>query len=522
MRSLPQDWYALLSHRAASKRGSKLFLIVLALLVLGLNLYAPAPLTIAERILASAIILLNFGIIWHWTYRGSGDAETGFLPTMLVVYFLEFSFAIFTQKALLMNFDFATYYLDEAAVVKALILTLVGISLIVCGFYGPWRHAIDKVLPKFEMHWRDENAVQLTSLIFIIVGLLMFAVFWDIKLSERVQAYVSLPSDFFYLSMSALFILQLEGKLNFILKLLLWGLLIPARLFLGIAQGQLGLGMFIVVALILTYATMRRRVPWAVFLLGFGAFVVLQPVKSSFRQLTWQNNQMAKEVGQGDKAAALLAATERGWTFVEAFDPVDVVSIATSRLGDILVFATLVQWTPRDIPYWGGWTYYKFLFIPIPRFIYPEKPDYMEGNIFGHQYAMIDLDNFTTSINIPQITEFYGNFGPIGVVLGCLLLGILYRSINDSFIHEKCGFGAIVAGIYFLTHLVDIENALAPILGGLLIEAVTVAIFHGGIRLTESVLKIRRMKHSMGLGLFEPEAVGTERRKSGAALSRSS
>jgi hypothetical protein len=240
---------------------------------------------------------------------------------------------------------------------------------------------------------------------------------------------------------------------------------------------------------------------------------VLQPVKASFRQSIWGQNQMTKEVGSSDKAGALFDTAQRGWAVLQAFDFVDVVSIATTRLTDVLVFATVVERTPLDIPYWGGSSFHRLASVPIPRLLYPEKPDYMEGNVFAHEYAMLGPDNFTTSINIPQVTELYGSFGPLGVVVGCLLLGIAYRTINDLFIHEKCGLGAIVVVIYLSTHLVDIENAISDIFGGLFFESIVALLFHYGIRLTETVLEARRLNRSDRFGLFEPELIALPREK---------
>ena len=80
MKYLNQDWFAILRERAASRRDGQVFWLILAILVLGLNLYAPAEPTMIERVLASAIIVVAFGAIWRWIYRGKRAAEFGFLP----------------------------------------------------------------------------------------------------------------------------------------------------------------------------------------------------------------------------------------------------------------------------------------------------------------------------------------------------------------------------------------------------------------------------------------------------------
>ena len=502
MKSLNRDWYGLLSGRAASRRGGTAFWLILAALVIALNLYAPASPTLIERVLASAIALFAFGVIWRWTYRGDGRAELGFLPTMLVIYFLENALSIFTQKFYQMNFDFGDYLLDSAAIDKALVLSLVGVALIVGGYYWPGRTKVAEVLPRFQMRWRDRNAVLLTASAFMAIGLLAFLIFYRSSLDASKQAYLSLIGDFFFPSLIALFILQLEGELNLGLTLLLWGVLIPARMVMGMAQGQFGLGMFVAMALVITYTTIRRRVPWFIFLVGFLAFVMMQPVKSSLRQSVFLKGDVNKEQAQSEKVVALFDSAQRGLVVLQTFELKDVIALATQRLDDILVFATLVERTPDQVPYWGGSSYYRLLFVAIPRILFPEKPDYIEGNVFGHQYAMLQSDDYVTSINLPQVAELYGNFGPIGLIVGCVLLGIVYRTIHDCFLHEHAGLGAIVAGLYLFTHLLDIENSTAAIFGGLLIESITVVIFHCSIRVSEAILATIRLNRPIAANGF--------------------
>ena len=80
MKYLIENWYALLTKRAASRPGGKAFWLGPAALVLILNLYAPAEPTVIERVLASAIILVAFGSIWRWIYRGGGGPSSDSCP----------------------------------------------------------------------------------------------------------------------------------------------------------------------------------------------------------------------------------------------------------------------------------------------------------------------------------------------------------------------------------------------------------------------------------------------------------
>jgi len=492
MSNLRQDWYRLIA--VGNRSGGIGYFTCIGIFLLGLNLYAPAPPTILQRVLASATAVLAFGVIWLWVYRADNEAEIGFLPIMTVVYFLEYPFTIFTQKFYQMNFGYGEYLLSNEAVDKALALSLIGLPMIVLGFYWPGRKAIAEKLPRFQMKWRDRDVVEFMAVGFAIMSLATFLIAFRIKLSDATQAYLSLPGEFFFLSLATLFILQLQGQLSFASKVLMWGVLIPLRVVLGMSQGTLALGMVVVMALAITYATIRRRVPWIVFIIGFGGFVVLQPVKGDFRKTVFLKGTINKDEPQSEKLAAFMNSAEVGWSVVQSFDLKDVVSIATARLSDILIFATVVERTPQDTPYWYGASFYRLLFFPIPRILYPEKPNYLEGNVLGHQYAMIGDDDYVTSINLAQLIELYGNFGPPGVIFGCLVFGIIYRTIHDCFVHPSCGLGSLVTGIYFFTHLIDIENSTASIFGGLLLESIVVLIFFFSIRLAEEFCAGARLR----------------------------
>ena len=166
-----------------------------------------------------------------------------------------------------------------------------------------------------------------------------------------------------------------------------------------------------------------------------------------------------------------------------------------------MFFALTVSQTPNNIPYWGGETCYPILVAPIPRIIYPDKPQENVGNTFGHRYDILPPGNWQTSINIPQIIKLYGNFGILGVVFGSLLIGVLYRTLDQMFLHRGSPFGSVIAGIYLFTCLSDIENSGGSVFGGLFIESFVIVVFHLGIRFTEELvgtIRIRQMQAEAG------------------------
>ena len=152
-----------------------------------------------------------------------------------------------------------------------------------------------------------------------------------------------------------------------------------------------------------------------------------------------------------------------------------------------MTYAEVVEFTPSQIPYWDGETYYPLLYKPIPRLIYPDKPVEVTGQTFGHRYGFLNPEDRTTSYNLPQLIEFYINFGIVGVLLGMFLIGVLYRTIQHIFIHRGMGLGTVVASVYVFTKLLLIESALSGVLGGLMWSLVFLALVHFSVKVSENM-----------------------------------
>ncbi len=117
------------------------------------------------------------------------------------------------------------------------------------------------------------------GLCFAVLGVVVFFINQQLKPPDEIQAYINRPTDFFHLSIIAFFILQLKKQLHWGWVILLWFVLIPVYAVISAAQGVLGPAIFEGMALLIAYATIRRRIPWAMFALGVAAFFFLQPVK---------------------------------------------------------------------------------------------------------------------------------------------------------------------------------------------------------------------------------------------------
>ncbi len=303
---------------------------------------------------------------------------------------------------------------------------------------------------------------------------------------------MTIVANLFFPTMIVLVLLHIQRRLSLAPMLLLYVVLIPARMLIGLASGFLAPAIVVGLALLMTYATMKRKIPWAFVGVGLVAFSILQPVKASFRRQVWTHGGVNRDQDPTDKLQALSSTVQLGMTFVDTFGMQSAMSMGMERLSQLVLFVKVAEYTPDQIPYWEGRTYYPFLFKPIPRLLYPEKPDETQSNDFGHWYAIIDADDYTTAINIPQLVEFYGNFGPLGLFIGSFLVGMLYRGTHDMLIHKDMGIGALTSAIYILSLWLNFESNLSLVIGGIVGMAVGVTIFHLMIKMLSRSTAHRR------------------------------
>jgi hypothetical protein len=143
------------------------------------------------------------------------------------------------------------------------------------------------------------------------------------------------------------------------------------------------------------------------------------------------------------------------------------LATTAGRSANLDLFANLVRRTPSEVPFWNGETYKSLIGFAVPRFLWPNKPTKDLGQAFGHRYNYIHASNMSTAINLPVLVEFYANFGEIGVVLGMLVVGFIYRIIDT--ILNRPGQSQLVSiiGVALMIPLFFIESDFSLIFGGL-------------------------------------------------------
>jgi hypothetical protein len=468
------DWYALVSvpRPGSASLGKAVTLAVsIAIGLIALNLYAPGSPTLLERAFASAILASLALPVWLW--MSGADPTIPFMPFLTVIFAYNFALPVFLLR------KFATGLfkppIPEYYITLALGYSLAGLYCMFAGYYGPAKWLFRPILPRFNLQWRDLRAVKPVALILALGGLFVSSSNVINLLPESLAQVGLFAADLSMVGICTLVALHLTGRLDWITAAFLWGFLIPIRMAIGLGTGSAASGLIVGILVAMMFASVRRSIPWKMMALGTVALFILRPAEAPYRIATWG--------GRLSDASAIEKARVFGnivyrITLGGAVPPQALIDMAGMRLAQFTVFGEVIADTPSMVPFWEGESFYPILFKPIPRFVMPDKPEELSGGWFGHRYGLITPENTTTSINLPQIVELYGNFGLIGVIVGMFIFGLIYRLLLEMYIHPGMGLGALIGGVYVSSKLIDIGSATSMIFGEIPWSILFIALIH--------------------------------------------
>ena len=273
------------------------------------------------------------------------------------------------------------------------------------------------------------------------------------------------------LGLALLFYYHLVGSLSVPRKILLWGVLVPLRFAVAVASGGIGPIIHCFLPFAGTYWIARHKWPWKTVLF-FALFTIpIQGVKGEYRAVAWG----AADLGLVEKVQLYYQLVSDGFRNNDDF----LVTSAQStvrRVNQVTTLCLVMDLTPALIPYWGGQTYVDLYWMFIPRFLYPNKPQKVMGQEFGHRYGVLGKFDRSTSFNFPQIVELYANFGPWGVLGGMFVIGLLLRVLHYVLSDPSSGpMGRLFAAVIYGS-VCNIESDFSLVFGGLALNIVGVFI----------------------------------------------
>jgi hypothetical protein len=211
-------------------------------------------------------------------------------------------------------------------------------------------------------------------------------------------------------------------------------------------------------------------------LVGAAAVVLIvfsvRGVASQFRSQVWFGRQGGSVLDRTELMTELVTGRFQKKGLLGTIETSSETVFGRSATLD--VFADVVQRTPERVPYWNGHTYYSLAGAFVPRFLWPDKPVKNVGQEFGHRYGYLHPSDRTTSFNMPVLVEFYANHGTIGVLLGSLVIGFVYRILMNLLNIRGQSDILSAAAVTLLLPLFNIESGVSITFGGLILDGMAI------------------------------------------------
>lgn len=432
---------------------------VLTLIIL--NIFPLSTADIFQRILGNLIIVV--GTIPLYIYFLRRDNRIPVLPVFAPMFGILYGLPILIREFHMtspLDPVHALMYADPY-VNKALLLCLVGLSAVYVGYYMFPGVIIGKFMPRPRLEL-DPKKARLTAIILASTGVLFYSAVATTRphfiVPVKFTAFFDLFGGVFLTGgITILYILYKQNKLKRLEKIFLFAAFTLSVL-AGFLSGASATPVKFILPFILLYLHCEKRIPW----LPLGIILTVVAVVYSAQVKFPIHSRRTAEVGLTERISLYTNALQEGAT-----DPRKSLGIFSQRLNMLNVLVVATEATPEYVPYWGGYTLLRpILWMPVPRFIYPDKPQWRFGYEFGHRYGKLSITDRRTTFNLPGIVELYINFGTVGVVIGMTLLGTIFRTIVELANHEKSG-GMLVIAIFILGRLLltTVNNISAGIAG---------------------------------------------------------
>ena len=405
--------------------------------------------------------------------RGLHVQPIPFLPLIGVI------FAVYYGLPVLIS-DRVTGLQLEAevwSIKSALWLSLIGWCALLAGYClsgGRLRH-----LRPLALEWDPGRARRLAFLL-LPVGFAAAAAHRLFDLPGALAQPTRLAASLLPVGIGIAILLGRRGVLSRGATWFAWLVLAPAYLAIELSGGLLGAVVMGGLLLCMLIWGTGGRIPLWVFALGAVAIVTLRAGAHDFRRMM-NNDDHLLASNPIQRAGQLLSLSFQALpeqSFADRFEKI------ADRFSQVVPFAFVIERTPAAIPHWGGETYASLPSTFIPRFLWPDKPVKDVGQRFGHRYGILDAEDRKTSINLPQLVEFYANFGATGVLVGMFLLGAGYRLLDQLLNGVGAADANVLVAAVVFSSMANIESDLSMIFG---LAIQTTAVLYIVLRLSRRV-----------------------------------
>jgi hypothetical protein len=320
-------------------------------------------------------------------------------------------------------------YSDQVA--GALALTIAAYGALLAGYYvlaGPLRI---KPLSTWRFAWRNWAPVADAVKIAILLGISIYGVRMsgatDFEVVTNTTTLIGLAASGVQLTGCILALHMAAGDTRLWVKLALWGIVLPLAVWLSLALGSKAQLLLFVYAAVAARHYVKQRTPLGVALIvAIVAVLTVFPTINVFRDTGAPNDSVLTRIADVPNRFAGMTARE-----YVGFAAENVLSRSNGIDALALVMKYDVSAELGNPSAYAAIPFYAF----IPRAIWPDKPVINQGARFGQLVLVGGLEGkeSLTSFGMFHIGDLYVSFGPVGVLIGMLALGCLYRLVYKFF-----------------------------------------------------------------------------------------
>ena len=452
------------SNRNIAGEKTTTFLLISFLILL--TSFNPFEKTLSSRFLS--LVIIGVALLPYIAWRNDPNREK-IIPGIVwygIFYMLTFGIAGFVEH----NIKTGSYqiYSDTSENI-AKMLVVMHLSIVFTVFYSLKSLFKQKVGVKNADTLTDENNNQFYFVIFLCFIFTVIRV-----ISDTVGGVlVGMMSTLSFLYLFYFIFVRNKGDWRLVIIACL-GFLIVRRGFSGNIKPFVDLGF-----LLLFMNLQKNRIlilPAIVLVFGI---LLYQPMKGYVRPLMM-------EVGISSAESFSV-----GLETLQNKELIDLVDIASGRMDHNILLASFVE--NIDSNDYIKWEAYKNLvYAPIPRFLWPGKPQDSFGNEWGVQEQYLNSDDYLTSYNLPWLSQMYLSYGPIGIIIGSIIVGIILFLLNRFYWTAPNRPWDYVMGLVALLLMFAIDSDFS-VTFGILAKFIMIDIF---VRLFRNALEIQKDKHT--------------------------
>jgi hypothetical protein len=389
---------------------------------------------------------------------------------LALAYALQFAMPVFFGEGVL-SLVGGYKSIDEQSLTIALLIAIAGMAAFLLVSYSNIVKRLMQALPTLDIHLNRTRAL-LFCIFFGGGGLLASPILGSF--SEEGQTQFS--ALFRVLQTQSLVAIGVLAWLTYTspkpgLRLFYYGFVALAVID-GLSGGFLEASIIPIGLMFASQWIFQRRVNKALVVVCAAALLLLNPVKTEFRENTWYGS--GAEESRLNKAVYWLQTGFAYWSDVlqgrehgqeAAFQLV-------RRTSMIDAVAHVYESTPVPVPYFMGETYAYFAYSLIPRIIWPDKPLATANRTLAVAYSLTTTEGAERStFGISIVGEGYANFGWFGAVGIMCILALVLQAIQRIFATPKSGPGGYALFLAFFVFFLNGLGTSAEILLGNLLQS---------------------------------------------------